>query len=149
MTTGVVNAKTMPMSFRRGSREIALQILFQREFNPSINIEDAFNLFLQNFEVKDDIKEFAEFLVDGVVENQKKIDSLIQTYSKNWKMQRMAMVDKNILRIGAFEIVFNKDQVPSEVAINEAIEIAKRYSSQDSPPFINGVLDNILKSRDL
>lgn len=135
------------MSFRRRSREIALQVLFQREFNPQAPIESAFHLFVENFDVEDRVKEFAEFLVNGVTLNKTDLDQVIQTYCQNWKLSRMALVDKNILRISAFELIHAPNEIPAEVSINEAIEIAKRFGSADTSSFVNGVLDNILKSR--
>lgn len=135
------------MSFRRRSREIALQVLFQKEFNPQSRIESALELFSENFDMEDRVKEFAEFLVQGVSKNQKEIDNLIQTFCHNWKLSRMPLVDKNILRLATFELIYTPAEVPTEVTINEAIEISKRYSNADSSGFINGVLDNISKSR--
>ena len=141
------------MSFRRRSREIALQILFQREFTPQKStpapVSEALDHYGENFELHKDVREFAELIVNGVLDNQSVIDEKIQNYSQNWKLNRMALVDKNILRIATYELLFNREKIPPQVAIDEAIEVGKRYGSQDSSNFINGVLDNILKSRDL
>ena len=138
----------MTLSLRRRSREVALQILFQREFDPRSSIEDALKMFSDNFELDKGTREFAEFIVNGVVHNLVQIDQKIQSFSKNWKLSRMPVVDRNILRIAAYELMFNKE-VPPQVAIDEAIEVGKRYGSQDSSAFINGILDNILKSQEL
>jgi N utilization substance protein B len=134
------------MSFRRRSREIALQVLFQAEFNSNLTPEQALTLYLENFEVSVEIKEFASELVIGVWNNRKDLDSLIQSHSPNWKVHRMAFVDKNILRVATFELKFLSDQIPKNVVIDEAIEIGKRFGSQESSSFINGVLDNISKN---
>jgi transcription antitermination protein NusB len=134
------------MGFRRRSREIALQVLFQSEFTPSLTSEEALNLYLENFEASPEIKDFAQILVHGVWEKRAELDTLIQAHSQNWKIHRMAIVDRNILRVAAFELKFLGDQVPPNVVIDEAIEIGKRFGSQESSGFINGVLDNISKS---
>ena len=137
------------MSLRHRSREIALQVLFQREFNPVLSLDETFAVFTENFETDKEIREFATFLVEGVLGKLGDIDKKIQAYSKNWKIGRMPLVDKNILRIATFELMFTGKKVPPQVVIDEAIEISKRYGSQDSSSFVNGVLDNIFKSRDL
>jgi transcription antitermination protein NusB len=134
------------MGDRRRSREIALQVLFQTEFTPTLAIDSALALVLDNFQVDDEVKEFASDLVHGVWSHKEEIDGLIQAHSQSWKISRMAFVDKNILRIGVFEIKFLSDKVPYQVVMNESIEIGKRFGSIDSSSFINGVLDNIAKS---
>ena len=134
------------MGFRRRSREIALQALFQTEYFPHLSGVQALTLYLDHFEAEDEVKEFAAELVTGVLDHRKELDQVIGANSQNWKVSRMALVDKNILRIAAFEIKYLPTQVPFKVAIDEAIEIAKRFGSQDSSSFINGVLDNIAKS---
>jgi len=134
------------MGDRRRSREIALQVLFQTEFTPALTGEQALGIFLNNFEATDEVKDFASQLVKGVWENRTQIDSLIQAHSQTWKIHRMAFVDKNILRIAVFELKFLGENIPFQVAMDEAIEIGKRYGSLESSAFINGVLDNIAKS---
>lgn len=135
------------MSFRRRSREIALQILFQREFNPRTSLDDTFKVFLEHFDVSKEVREFAEFLTEGTLSGLATIDQTIQSHSKNWKLDRMSLVDRNILRMAAFELLYCDKKVPPQVAIDEAIEISKKYGSQDSSAFVNGILDNIIKSR--
>jgi transcription antitermination protein NusB len=134
------------MGFRRRSREIALQVLFQSEFTPNLSGEEALSLYLENFEASDEIKDFAQTLVRGVLENRVELDNLIQAHSQNWKIHRMAIVDRNILRVAAFELKFLGAEIPPNVVIDEAIEIGRRFGSQESSSFINGVLDNISKS---
>lgn len=91
-----------------------------------------------------EIREFAEELVKGSLEKLEDIDALIEKLAENWILERMAAVDRNILRLAAFEILYRKD-IPSAVTINEALEIAKKYSSSESAPFLNGVLDRLAK----
>jgi N utilization substance protein B len=133
------------MGFRRRSREIALQVLFQTEFSAQTP-ESALTLYLENFETDGETKEFAMRLVRGVGEHREELDRLIQAHSQNWKVHRMAFVDKNILRIAAFELKYLGEEVPTTVVIDEAIEIGKRFGSQETSSFVNGVLDNISKS---
>jgi len=134
------------MGDRRRSREIALQVLFQTEFTSALTGDQALGLYLDNFEATGEVRDFASQLVKGVWENKTEIDSLIQTHSQSWKVTRMAFVDKNILRIAVFELKFLRDHVPFQVALDEAIEIGRRFGSLESSAFINGVLDNIAKS---
>jgi N utilization substance protein B len=134
------------MGDRRRSREIALQVLFQTEFTSALSGDRALGLYLDNFEATGEVRDFASQLVKGVWDNRSEIDSLIQAHSQSWKVTRMAFVDKNILRIAVFELKFLSDHVPFQVALDEAIEIGKRFGSLESSAFINGVLDNIAKS---
>ena len=89
-----------------------------------------------------EVREFADSLVKGVYSNLKSIDDIISKYTDNWDIKRMAVIDKNILRLGVFELVYLKD-IPEKVSINEAIELGKRYGDIDSGKFINGILDKI------
>ena len=127
------------MGKRRKARESTLQILYQLEFN-----ETAVDELLRDFAVQNKLKgETADYtfsLVSGVVNNKNYIDGLIRSISVNWRMSRMAVIDRNILRIAAFELIYEETINPA-VVINEAIEIAKKYSSEKSARFINGVLD--------
>ena len=100
---------------------------------------------MENFEADGEIKEYATELVKGVWENHGEIDQIIQAHSQNWKVARMALVDKNILRIAVFELKFHAADVPRNVVFDEAIEIGKRFGSQESSSFINGILDNIVR----
>lgn len=141
------------MGLRRRSREIALQVLFQSEFRSDNAVKSEtsgpdfeLNLYLENFEADTEIKEYAAELVKGVWENHGEIDRLIQAHSQNWKVNRMALVDKNILRIAVFELKYRSLEVPKNVVFDEAIEIGKRFGSQETSSFVNGVLDNIVRS---
>ena len=131
---------------RRRSREIALQVLFQSEFEPKLSAQQALRLFLDHFEAAPEIKEYATQLVEGVCEKREELDNLIQAHTQNWKLSRMAFVDRNILRIAAYELKFLSENVPTNVVLDEAIEIAKKFGSTDSSAFVNGVLDNIVKT---
>jgi N utilization substance protein B len=134
------------MGVRRKAREEALQVLFGLEFNPRVP-EVAVAEFIRNREeiVEDD--PYLGRLVVGVWRRLEELNELIRRHSTNWRLERMAVVDKNILRIASYELTAEME-VPHKVIINEAIEIAKKYGSEDSPAFVNGVLDRIaLESR--
>ena len=134
------------MKNRTKSRELCLQILFQEEFQLGIAIEDSLNLYKSSFREEAELFEYAKYLAFGVRENLKAIDQAIEASSNHWKLGRMALIDKNILRIGVFEIRFSKEEVPNQVVISQAIELAKKFSSQESSGFVNGILDQIAKN---
>jgi N utilization substance protein B len=128
------------MGTRRQARESALQILYQFELgggDPEVLLGSEVMEGLSA-----EVKEFATDLVKGVRENLAEIDGLIQSHSTNWKLARMAAVDKNILRVAVFELK-NRSDIPTKVTINEAVEIAKKFGSTESGAFVNGILDNI------
>lgn len=127
---------------RRQAREYALQMLFQRDF---IETEEGRVSFWEGKDVDPEVVEFALRIVRGTREHLEEIDSTIKKYAEHWVLERMAAVDRNILRAGAYELIFAGD-IPSAVAINEAIEIAKKFSSSESASFINGILDRIAKA---
>lgn len=129
------------MGLRRRAREIALQVLYQRELN-CVEVEEALNLFRNNFEVWKGAMDFSERLVKGVEEHREDLDRVIEHYSSNWKVDRMAHVDRTILRIATYELLYCND-IPPRVAINEAIDIGKKFGSEDSGAFINGILDKV------
>jgi N utilization substance protein B len=126
---------------RRRAREIALQVLYQRELN-CVEVEEALNLFWNNFEVLKGAIDFSERLVKGVERHREDLDRVIGHYSSHWKVDRMTHVDLTILRIATYELLYC-DDIPSRVAINEAIDIGKKYGSEDSGAFINGILDKV------
>lgn len=130
------------MGYRRKAREFALQMLYQ--FDVSNEFEHLINEFWSNKDVPPDVKEFADNVVEGVVKNMESIDEMITRSAENWSFDRMALVDRNIMRIAAYEILFIKD-IPVKVTINEAIEIAKRFGGEESCAFINGILDRIIR----
>lgn len=129
---------------RRKAREYALQMLFQLDFTERAYDDKALEEFWSGKKEQSDIKEFAMNLVKGTRNNLDKIDAMIETVTDNWLLKRMAAVDRNILRFAAYEILFRKD-IPSAVTINEALEIAKKYSSTEAAAFLNGVLDRLAK----
>jgi N utilization substance protein B len=126
---------------RRRAREIAVQVLYQKELN-CVELEEALNLFRNNFEVLNGAMDFSERLVKGVEEHREDLDRVIEHYSSNWKVDRMTHVDRTILRIATYELLYC-DDIPPRVAINEAIDIGKKYGSEDSGAFINGILDKV------
>lgn len=134
------------MKSRRQSREIAVQILYQMEFNPSLTTEQGLRTFSSHFESEKSDYDYARILIDGINSQRSQIDELIQNNSKNWKLERISNVDRNILRLSIYEMLNLKDEVPVKSSINEAIEIAKKYSTEESSRFVNGILDQISKS---
>ncbi len=135
------------MGIRRKSRECVVQMLYQFD----IGGEDARmvkNNFWKANESPSEVVEFANVLFDGVVSNIEKIDSAISGNSTNWKISRMAAVDKSVLRVSVYELLFRTD-IPIKVSINEAVEIAKRFGTSESGAFVNGILDNIAKTSSL
>ncbi|MBL7204793.1 MAG: transcription antitermination factor NusB [Desulfobacteraceae bacterium] len=129
------------MGKRRRARELAIQVLFHLDFNVD-DPNKVFDLICENFNSQRSIRPFSRQLVLGVCEKMKELDGLIRQSSKNWKLERMPRLDKCILRLATFEILFIED-VPPKVSIDEAVEIGKKFGSNDSGSFINGVLDNI------
>lgn len=129
------------MGRRRKARETTLQILFQLEFNDSA-LEEILSQYWSNRKAEKDVKEYSRWLVENIVKGRDSLDKIIQSFSENWRLSRMAVVDRNILRMAVFELCCEENIAPA-VVINEAIEIAKKYSSAQSATFINGILDAI------
>jgi len=134
------------MGSRRKSRELALQALFYMDIRKDIS-EEALEHFCRNFEPSRKMKPFFIELVNGVSRNLSEIDHLIKKFSKNWKITRMSCVDRNIIRIAIFEMLFCKD-IPAKVSINEAIDIGKKFGTDESGSFINGIMDSIRIDQD-
>ena len=134
------------MSNRHLARTIALQTLYQWDFNKQTEaeLETSVKRTLREFAPQFDDKGFIEDLVKGVVTNQKEIDGLITKYAPEWPLEHITMVDRNVLRIGIQELKFEED-IPEKVAINEAIELAKTFGGESSGKFVNGVLGSIYK----
>jgi len=126
---------------RRKSREIAIQILYTLEINES-DIEDALKTFCDMFQPDGEFIDFATHLLRGVFQHQKEIDQIIRKASDHWSLHRMAMVDRSIIRTAVFELLYCPD-IPAKVTIDEAVEIAKKYSTDKSSAFINGILDKV------
>ncbi|HEX3447698.1 MAG TPA: transcription antitermination factor NusB [Isosphaeraceae bacterium] len=132
------------MTRRSRGREVALQVLYQVEQNPAIPA-DEIRRFIERRLLEDHkLCEFTHGLIDGVKEHQARIDAMISQVAENWRLDRMAAIDRNILRLGAYEMLF-RPEVPAKVAINEALELAKRYSTAQSSRFVNGILDRVLQ----
>jgi N utilization substance protein B len=129
---------------RRRAREYALQILFQIDFKSQEVSRNDFEGFWLDKKESEDVRKFTEELVRGTIERLDEIDSRLAKVAENWVLKRMAAVDRNILRFAAFEILYRKD-IPPAVTINEAVEIAKKFSSSEAAPFINGILDKLAK----
>jgi N utilization substance protein B len=147
---------------RRRSREMALQLLFQNEFatqadqgksapsgshTVSVSPQDLLRRFVQDFGIEAEVAEYGSRIYLGVADQLKKIDAIIQSRSAHWKTTRMGLVDLSIMRVAVFEMKLMDPAIPPSVAINEAVEIAKRYGSTDSGSFVNGILDQV--ARDL
>lgn len=129
------------MGKRHKARELAVQVLFHMEFSPG-DPDDVFDLICEHFTPSETIRAFSKKLVCGVCQNKEYLDSLIRRSSVNWRLERMARVDRCILRLGVFEIVFLRD-IPPKVSIDESVELGKTFGTEDSGSFINGILDNI------
>lgn len=129
---------------RRKSRELALQILFQTEFTPEVTIQDMASVFDKKIEAS--IMDYTMLLVKGVKLHKEKIDVRIQEASRHWKIDRMASVDRSILRIAVYEMLHAQEMIEPKIVINEAIEIAKVFGTQDSGSFVNGILDQIVRN---
>jgi len=155
------------MAKRREARERAVQFLFQYDLNPSENVDEALNHFWgsqrsaaiadektghahwgQTVELppispeETSLREFAEPLIRGTLEHRLEADELIKKHAKNWELHRIAAVDRNILRLAIYEMLHRED-IPPVVSINEAVDIAKKFSTEDSGKFVNGILDKI------
>lgn len=128
------------MGLRRKSRELALQALYQADMC-GLTVADI-TLLSDHFRVAQKAIPYATIILDGIRANQREIDAIITSHTKNWRVDRMSIIDRNLIRIGIFELVFQKE-VPASVVINESIEIAKRFSTDESSSFINGILDAI------
>lgn len=129
---------------RRKGREFAVQFLFQFDFTGKKPDQRDLDDFWADRKENDDLRKFTENIIRGTIDHLTEIDAAIQQAADHWVLQRMAAVDRNILRSAAYELLYCSD-IPAVVTINEAIEIAKRYSTIDSASFINGILDRIAK----
>ncbi len=129
------------MSIRRRAREIALQVLYQLDLSPGIPVE-VLTIYYENFRPSEKAREFCHRLIEGVWQNREEIDRLIEENAENWTLKRMTAVDRNILRLATFELLHCPD-IPFKASLNEAVELAKRFGTDDSSAFINGILDRI------
>jgi len=132
------------MRRRTKARECALKILYAIDITKD-DTEECMKNFWDNHESEnEEIREFADYLVRGAKKNKVAIDDLLAKYATNWQIDRMAAIDRNVIRMATFELLFAED-IPPRVSINEAIELAKKYGDKDSSKFVNGVLDKINK----
>ena len=128
---------------RTQARECALQILYQYEMNPEPMAEILKKFWSQQDETfSEEIRDFAEKLALGTVEHQAEIDKIVERYADNWELSRMAMIDRNIMRFATYELLYLAD-VPPKVTLNEAVNLAKKFSQEESGKFVNGILDKI------
>ena len=132
------------MGARRRAREIAVQFLYQMEVNP-LEPQEVLESFHQNVSASGQVKEFAARIVAGVQYHHEEIDRLIGKHATHWRLERLDRVDKNILRMGVFELLYC-DDIPVKVALNEAIDLGKKFGTEESGSFINGILDKISKT---
>ena len=131
------------MGKRRAARELALKFLYQAEFN-SNSPDSELNSFCERANVSEEIQDFTQTLIKNIFFHKKEVDRLLKKISANWVPDRMAIIDKNILRLGICELLFDST-TPPKVVINEAVEIAKKFGTEESPDFINGILDKVYK----
>lgn len=134
------------MARRSRAREVALQVLFQDDVNPP-DTALATLQFLQDRLKHQELVDFARGLIAGVRRNRGEVDEMLGKIAANWSLNRMAGTDRNVLRLGAYEILYT--DTPGRVAINEAVELAKRFGSAQSAQFVNGILDKFLNARKL
>jgi transcription antitermination protein NusB len=135
------------MAGRRKSRELALQMLFQWDFSKEAYGEVRDSFWTLHQEADDDVRIFSDQLVEGTIENVERIDELLARHAEHWRLPRMPTVDRNILRMATFELL-HETGTPCAVVINEALEVARKFSTHESILFINGILDSIRKERE-
>ncbi len=129
------------MGHRRAARECALQMMYELDVGKHSK-EEIVRTYWQMNDHPQNVRDFADLLFEGTVQRMKEIDKVIQQHTKNWRLGRMAVVDRNVLRLAVFEFL-SGGKTPATVVINEALEIAKKFSTQESAQFVNGILDSI------
>jgi N utilization substance protein B len=131
------------MGNRHKAREFSLQLLFALDFNPQ-DIRQTIGMFWSDLSVPEEVRDFSDELVRGVYARLEEIDDMLSRYSENWTIDRMTGVDRNILRMAIYELLY-RPEIPKNVTINEAVEIGKKFGSEDSGAFVNGILDRIAR----
>ncbi|SRR5436190_22707314 len=131
------------MAKRSKAREVALQVLYQDDVNPEEELADRDEFIRSRLRDDQELMAFARSLIDGVRRNRSELDTLLTKTADNWSLERMAATDRNVMRLGAFEILYT--QTPGAVAINEAVELAKRFGTAQSAQFVNGILDKFIE----
>lgn len=134
------------MSSRHQARQWAVQLLFQRDFNAE-DLGAALEEFMLDKNTTPKAKDFFEELVRGVEQHQEELDQKIQSYAEHWDIRRMGTVDRNVIRVALFEMIYRSD-IPPVVSINEAVDIARELSGDESGRFVNGILDKALRELD-
>lgn len=135
---------------RRKAREMAVQALFQLDFNSGVTNDEALDsVFSEREDINESTKLYAKSLVEGTYHNLAAIDEYISELSLEWKIDRMAGVDRNIARMAIYEMKYSNERLQPGVAINEAVELAKTFGTEDSSRFINGILGSIVKNKEL
>lgn len=132
------------MRKRTHAREFALMILYQTEI-AKLSVEESLQIFWEEHQAEEEIRNFASSLVKGTLEHLKRIDGVISLHADNWELSRMAAVDRNILRLATYELMYRKEEIPPKVSLNEAVDLAKKFGDTESGRFVNGVLDRISK----
>ncbi|GAB4539168.1 MAG: transcription antitermination factor NusB [Haliangiales bacterium] len=137
----------MSMGSRRRARSYALQVLYALDLNPGVIASEAVLDCARRFEIELDGEAlaFSNSLVTRVIDNLSELDARIQEQSKNWRLERMSRVDRNVLRLATGELMYSRE-VPARIVINEAVELAKRFGTSDSPAFVNGILDRMAQT---
>lgn len=133
------------MARRTRAREVALQVLYREDLNPEGTLSEIDRFVFARLK-DDDLRDFAKTLILGVKRNQDELDELLQSKAENWSLTRMAATDRNLLRLGAYEIRYC--ETPDRVAIDEAVELAKRFGAAQSSQFVNGILDKLMEKDD-
>ena len=133
------------MPRRSRAREVVLQILYQDDLNSDLDRAGATVFVNRRLHHDEELVRFARSLLDGVRRNRGELDALLTETADNWSLDRMAVTDRNVLRLGAYEILHT--EMPDRVAINEAVELAKRFGAAQSAQFVNGILDRFLQER--
>ncbi len=131
------------MGLRSKAREISLKVLYQQEIS-KCSLDYALEDNLSQIDFPQEAADFVKYLVEGVNNKRDELDKFIAKYALNWDISRMAVVDKNILRLAVYELVYT-DDIPPKVSINEAVELAKKYGDVDSTKFVNGILDSVYR----
>lgn len=131
------------MRRRSRAREVALQLLYEEDLNPTRPPSAAEEFLVHRLGSDESLVAFARSLLEGVRRNRAEIDAQLRALAEHWTLERMAVIDRNILRVGAYEILYT--DMPGQIVINEAVELAKRYGGKQSPQFVNGILDRLLK----
>jgi transcription antitermination factor NusB len=126
------------------ARECALKVLYQIEMTGRTSVNAMSMFWEQEPEHCQEVRDFAFKIADGIYSNLAEIDNKLGEYATNWQLSRMAVIDRNVLRIGLYELKYSND-IPPKVAINEAVELAKKFGDHDSSKFVNGILDKIHK----